>query len=576
MNSLVYISRIFLPLLFVLLTVSCGGSTGSGPGKSNSAPTISNQTSSTNEDSTVAITLDASDAEGDPLSYSVGSPQHGSLSGLAPNLSYTPDTDFNGTDSFTVSVNDGSIDSTVATISITVHAINDEPLAYSQNVAATEDTPVNINLTATDVESDPLSYNLGAPSNGILSGTPPDLVYTPNSNFFGNDSFTFTVNDGSLDSSPATISISITGTYDPPVADAQSTSTDEDFALNIILSGSDPDGNSLGYNVTAPAHGTLSGTAPDLLYTPDSNFNGSDSFSFTVNDGTTDSAAATVSIIINPVNDTPVADSQDIVTAINSAVSVTLSGSDIETGTLTYMLVSTPTHGGLSGTVPDLTYTPDTDYVGDDSFTFSVNDGATDSITATISIAVNPIAVLSFSDANLEACVNDAASAAGVTYGYEILSLDCSSRNISDLGGIEQLTGLQQLILNHNNVSNFNPLLSLTNLTDLRLDFNNISDITTLGSLTGLTELHLDTNNLGDISALSSLTNLLVLRLGHNHISDVSALSAMNSLLFLNMGTNNISNLAPLKPGHTVPERQCGQRCQSTGFADHAGHPVYL
>src|SRR5206468_2196372 len=99
-------------------------------------------------------------------------------------------------------------------------------------------------------------------------------------------------------------------------ANAQSVTTAEDTAAPIVLTGSDVDGDALTYAVaTQPAHGTLSGTAPNVTYTPALNYNGPDSFTFTVKDATLVSTAATVSITVTPVNDPPVANAQSVTTA---------------------------------------------------------------------------------------------------------------------------------------------------------------------------------------------------------------------------------------------------------------------
>ena len=101
------------------------------------------------ENTAVAITLTASDADGDALTYSVvNTPTHGSLSGTAPNLTYTPDTDFVGGDSFTFQANDGTAVSNSATVSITVTAVNNAPVANNQSVSTNENTAVAITLTA--------------------------------------------------------------------------------------------------------------------------------------------------------------------------------------------------------------------------------------------------------------------------------------------------------------------------------------------------------------------------------------------------------------------------------------------
>jgi hypothetical protein len=124
--------------------------------------------------------------------------------------------------------------------------------------------------------------------------------------YYGVDSFTFVVNDGTVNSTPATIFITVTPVNDPPVADPQTLATDEDQAVDITLTGSDPDGDSLIFTVlNGPAHGTLTITGANLTYTPAANYSGTDSFTFKANDGTVDSAPATVSISVTPVDDPP-------------------------------------------------------------------------------------------------------------------------------------------------------------------------------------------------------------------------------------------------------------------------------
>jgi carboxypeptidase T len=176
----------------------------------------------------------------------------------------------------------------------------------------------------------------------------------------------------------------------PPTADPQTVSTAEDTALGITLTGSDPENAPLSFSVTSgPSHGALSGTAPNLTYTPAANHNGGDSFAFVVNDGQTSSAPAAVGITVTPVNDAPVANPQSVTTQQNTALAITLTGSDVDGDALTFGVQSGPSHGGLSGTAPALTYTPNSGYTGPDSFTLVANDGQMDSAPAAISIAVN-------------------------------------------------------------------------------------------------------------------------------------------------------------------------------------------
>ena len=144
---------------------------------------------------------------------------------------------------------------------------------------------------------------------GTLEQATGEVLYTPNANATGPDSFTFTVSDGQLTSAPATVTVNLDVVNAAPVAEAQTVVTDEDSAVSITLSASDDDGDALSYSVvtgSGPTNGALSGTAPNLTYTPKKDFNGSDSFTFKVNDGNDDSSPATVSITVTAVNDAPV------------------------------------------------------------------------------------------------------------------------------------------------------------------------------------------------------------------------------------------------------------------------------
>ncbi|MBN2136784.1 MAG: tandem-95 repeat protein [Sedimentisphaerales bacterium] len=277
----------------------------------NDAPAAEDQAVSTKESTPVDITLTGSDPENDPLTFSVlTGPTKGTLSGVEPDLTYTPDPGYVGVDSFTFDANDGVLGSVPATISITVNA-NSIPVADDQAVTGNEDTSLAITLTGGDADGDPLSYHIvSAPSNGGLSGTAPNLIYTPDADFYGTDSFIFNVNDGTADSAPATVSITVTAVNDDPVANDDSVTTDEDtpVAIPVLANDTDTDGDSLSVeSVTQPANGTANVDGNDIVYTPNANFNGDDSFGYTVGDGNGGSASGTVNITIDPINDRPTA-----------------------------------------------------------------------------------------------------------------------------------------------------------------------------------------------------------------------------------------------------------------------------
>ena len=210
------------------------------PNPNNNAPVANDQAVETDEDTSVAITLTASDDDLDPLTYVVVSgPSNGSLSGAAPDLTYTPNPDFNGSDSFTFKANDGFEDGNVATVSITVAPVNDAPVANGDSVTTQEGTAVAITLTASDVDSGALTYSVvSGPSNGSLSGTAPDLTYTPNGGYIGSDSFTFKANDGLEDSNIATVSVDVlAASLDPQVASCSPSSANAGARLTVTVAG---------------------------------------------------------------------------------------------------------------------------------------------------------------------------------------------------------------------------------------------------------------------------------------------------------------------------------------------------
>src|SRR5207302_1741125 len=153
---------------------------------------------------------------------------------------YTPAANYNGPDSFTFKANDGTVDSNSATITLTVTSVNDAPVANAQTVTTAEDTAKAVVLAATDVDGDTLTYAIvAAPTHGALSGTAPNGTYTPAANYNGPDSFTFKANDGTVDSTSATVAITVMAVNDPPVAAAQTVTTNQDTAKAITLTASD-------------------------------------------------------------------------------------------------------------------------------------------------------------------------------------------------------------------------------------------------------------------------------------------------------------------------------------------------
>lgn len=405
--------------------ITCGNDSFSTPitiESLNNAPVvIASQNVTTLEDTGLSVTFGSvSDLDNDTLTYPiVSAPLHGSISNcqvVAPDYvcTYTPALNYVGSDSFTFKANDGTVDSNLGTVNVTVLPINDAPtLPGPQSISTNEDTLLNFNLLAgSDVENDPLTYIIvSGPANGVLScigGTSNACTYTPNADYIGTDSFTYKVSDASLSSSTMTVTVTVTPVNDPPVPGAnQVLATNEDTVLNFNINpGSDLDipAQTLSYQiVSAPSKGVLSAcivsgsysTDLSCTYTPNANVTGTDLFTYKVYDSVTDSLTnGSVTINITAVNDAPtLAATQSVSTNEDTVLNFNLNpGSDIEGSTLSYIIVSSPASGTLNcvgGSSTSCTYTPALDYNGSVTFTYKVNDGSLDSTVATVTINIS-------------------------------------------------------------------------------------------------------------------------------------------------------------------------------------------
>jgi hypothetical protein len=406
----------------------------------NSPPVAKPGSATTQEDEPVSITLTASESDIEHLTYNiVQGPSYGSLSGKAPKMTYTPASNYNGQDSFTFSINEGKADKNPATISVTVLAVNDAPMAYHRTETIKVNKSIASTLTGRDVDGNPLAFIISTePEHGTLTfdsnfKTNGRLIYTPEPYFEGTDNFTFKLNDGVVDSAPATVSINVRPNL-LPVAESHSVTTPEDTPVQIGLIGSDPDSDPLSYiMVSETSHGSLNGKSPNLTYTPNSNFNGSDSFSFKVNDGIKDSTPATVSITVSSVNDPPVAKGDIIVTAEDTpalTIDVLANDTDIDNeGRYLYLDTFTVTAvtQGKNGSVainPDgtLRYSPKANFCGSDEFTYTVRDNKGDTDTAKVNVTVSKV-----NDAPVIISEDVATATVNKLYTYQVNASDPDS-----------------------------------------------------------------------------------------------------------------------------------------------------
>ncbi|WP_431237991.1 cadherin-like domain-containing protein [Mycolicibacterium aichiense] len=381
----------------------------------NQAPTVVDDGAlTTAEDTAVSVSTTTllgndSDPDGDTLSVSgVSTPAHGAAVLNGTTVTYTPNVNFNGADSFTYSVSDGHGGTATGTVAVTVSAVNDAPVAGGNSVSTAEDTAVSVSAGTllgndSDPDGDTLSVtgvSSGAHGSAVLNGA--TVTYTPNANFNGADSFTYSVSDGHGGTATGTVAVTVSAVNDAPVAGGNSVSTAEDTAVSVsagtlLGNDSDPDGDTLSVTgVSTPAHGTAVLNGTTVTYTPTANFNGADSFTYTVSDGHGGTATGTVAVTVTPVNGVPVAGGDMVSTAEDTAVSVSTgmllgNDSDPDGDTLTIAGIGQPQHGSavLDGTT--VTYTPDADFNGVDSLTYTVGDGHGGTATGMLSVTVTPV-----------------------------------------------------------------------------------------------------------------------------------------------------------------------------------------
>lgn len=198
---------------------------------------------------------------------------------------------------------DGSLLFSTVTGGVRFLRLYDPLVAFSQSVSTEEDTSVPITLTGNVGNNGAISFEVTSnPSNGTLSGVAPNLVYTPNANYSGPDSFTFRSVYGSARSSEATVSITVNPAGEAPIAQDDVATTNRNTTVNIAVLANDldPDGDPLTITaVTQPANGTVTNGGTSVSYRPRNGFTGTDTFTYTISDGNGNAASATVTVTVN-------------------------------------------------------------------------------------------------------------------------------------------------------------------------------------------------------------------------------------------------------------------------------------
>jgi len=394
---------------------------GAAAGVDNDPPVLGNNTLTLNEGATVvlaATNLSATDADTDDptLTFTVSSVTNGQFefvgtAGVITSFTQaeltTPGVQFvhNGSElapSYFVSVNDGT--QTVGPVAATINFTNvdDEPPEPDPTWATVPHSTgsSSISMTATTAsDENGVEYYFMCAAGGCQDSGWQDSAIYEDTGLQPGIQYTYQVKarDKSVNQNETNWSNTASATTEnpntDPVGSGDSASTDEDTAvtIDVLENDSDVNGDTLVIDsVTQPTNGNVLNNGSDVTYTPDAEYCGTDSFTYMVNDGNGGTDTAPVDVTVTCLNDAPVADDLTVTTEEDTAVAIILTGSDLDGDPLTYIVESGPSSGILSGTAPELTYTPDVGFTGIDSFTYTANDGTDDSDEATVTITVNP------------------------------------------------------------------------------------------------------------------------------------------------------------------------------------------
>ncbi len=407
----------------------------------NDAPEVENDTAETAEDTPVDILVLENDSDidmreglnADPDAESIGvtigdegllEPSHGSITTDGVKITYTPDEDYNGTDTFEYNCYDGDT-KTTGSVTVTITQVNDAPIAVADSATTDEDTAVRVNVLTNDTDVDTLadlnqnalhskdsfsieSCSISGTAHGTLEQDGAELVYDPYADFSGTQVIQYVLSDGHGGTSTGTLTIGVDSVNDAPVAADDSMSAAEDHAasVNVLTNDSDVDsGDTITFaGFTEPTSG-LPGTfettpAGDVTFTPDANYNGSFTIGYQIRDAEGLTGTADITVTITSVNDKPAAGDANVSTEEDTPKGFNVGGiigdADILTNgdelTVSIAAGGNPLHGTASVDGTTINYTPSANFNGSDTITYTVTDksGATDSGQLTITVhAVN-------------------------------------------------------------------------------------------------------------------------------------------------------------------------------------------
>lgn len=372
----------------------------------NRPPVAANATVSTAEDSPLSVTLPGTDPDGDPITWTLGAPSHGTITGSAPSVTYTPAADYAGNDTVTVEVSDGTLSVSI-TVTIVVTPVDDAPVATDDTAIATdEDTALTIAAATllandTDIDTSPLVIaSVSGATNGtvVLSGT--NVIFTPSAGFNGNASFVYTVGVGA-GSDTATVTVPVTSVVDGVVAMDDAISGTEDVPITLTtasLLANDVAGDvgTVSFDqITTQTGVVVSVTGGTITVTAPANFSGdAASFDYQITDGPTTDVGH-VAIHIDPAADAPVAVSDAVSTnedlpLVFAASTLLSNDTDADGDLLSVVSLGAASTGTVALAGGNITFTPTANASGSATFSYVVSDGSSTS-SAVVTVTIVPV-----------------------------------------------------------------------------------------------------------------------------------------------------------------------------------------
>ncbi len=367
----------------------------------NTVPTIdSTPVTMATEGSAYSYDVNASDADGDTLSYSLTTAPAGmTINTTTGVISWTPTTAQVGSQSVTVQVEDGNGGSDTQSYSITVDAIpNSAPTIDSTPVtSATEGSAYSYDVNASDADGDTLTYSLvTAPTGMTINSTTGVISWTPTTAQVGSQSVTVQVEDGNGGSDTQSYSITVDAIPNsaPSIDSTPVTTATEGSAYSYDVNASDADGDTLSYSLTtAPAGMTINTTTGVISWTPTTAQVGSQSVTVQVDDGNGGTATQSYSITVDAIpNTAPTIDSTPVTTATEgNAYSYDVNASDPDGDALTYSLVTAPSGMMINNVTGLISWTPTTAQIGAHPVAVEVDDGNGAAVTQSYTLTVDAV-----------------------------------------------------------------------------------------------------------------------------------------------------------------------------------------